>query len=104
MPAVVPATPAAIAETTVQTGDTAMKTATVKGITVKATTVKAAKSGTVETGTVETAAVESTPTVKTSSATVRCLGEIWLAEQSHAQQPSCNARYTPPFLWLGSIG
>jgi len=95
----VPATAATIAEAIVQTGDTAVKSAAVKGVTMKA-----AKSATVETGTVETAAVESTPTVKTSSATVRCLGEIWLAEQSHAQQPSRDARYTPPFLWPGSIG
>jgi hypothetical protein len=85
----VPATAATIAETIMQTGDTAVKTATVKGITVKA-----AKSATVETAAVKTA----------KSATVGCVGEIWLAEQSDAQQPSCNSRCTPPFLWPGSIG
>jgi len=85
----VPAAPAAIAETTVQTGDTAVKSPAMEGIAVKS-----AKSGT----------VESALTVKTSSATVRCLGEVGLAQQSRAQQSSRDARCTPPFLWQGSIG
>jgi hypothetical protein len=82
----VPAAPAAIAETAVQTGDTAVESPAVEGIAVKSATV------------------ESAPAVETSSATVRCLGEVRLAQQCGAQQPSGNACCTPPFLWPRSIG
>jgi hypothetical protein len=81
----VPATPAASAETAVQAGDTPVKSAAAKSTAMKS------------------AAVESAAAVKTSSATVRCLGEVRLAQQCCAQQPSGNACCTPPFPRLVSV-
>jgi hypothetical protein len=62
---------------------------------------------TVEAATVEAAAVEATAPVETPSAAVpsapvRCVGEIWLAENSRAQQCGCNAHQTPTFARPGS--
>jgi hypothetical protein len=65
---------------------------------VKSTAVEAAA---VKSTTVEAAAVE-TPSAAVPSAPVRCVGEIWLAENSRAQQRSCNADHTPPFAGSGS--
>jgi hypothetical protein len=75
---------------------------------VKSTAVETAA---VETAAVETAAVKSTtveaaavetPSAAVPSAPVRRVGEIWLAENSRAQQRSCNADHTPPFAGSGS--
>ncbi len=60
---------------------------------VEPAAVEPAKSAAVET---PSAAVPSAPTP------VRCVGEIWLAEDSRAQQCSCNAHHTPPFTRPGS--
>ena len=49
------------------------------------------KSAAVEPSTVETAAVE-TASVPSASASV---GEIWLTEDSRAQQRSCNTHHSP---------
>jgi hypothetical protein len=70
---------------------------------VKSTAVETAavKSTTVEAAAVEAAAVE-TPSAAVPSAPVRCVGETWLAENSRAQQRSCNADHTPPFAGSGS--
>jgi hypothetical protein len=65
---------------------------------VKSTAVETAA---VKSTTVEAAAVE-TPSAAVPSAPVRCVGEIWLAENSRAQQRSCNADHTPPFAGSGS--
>ena len=40
--------------------------------------------------------------MESAAAAMRCVGEIWLAENSRAQQRSCNAHHTPPFPGLGS--
>jgi hypothetical protein len=45
---------------------------------------------------VESAAAEAS-TVETPSAAVRCVGEIWLAEDCRAQLCSCNAHHAPTF-------
>ena len=45
---------------------------------------------------VEAPAVEAS-TVEPPSAAVRCVGEIWLAEDCRAQQCSCNAHHAPTF-------
>jgi hypothetical protein len=65
---------------------------------VKSTAVETAA---VKSTTVEAAAVE-TPSAAVPSAPVRCVGETWLAENSRAQQRSCNADHTPPFAGSGS--
>jgi hypothetical protein len=65
---------------------------------VKSTAVETAA---VKSTTVEAAAVE-TPSAAVPSTPVRCVGETWLAENSRAQQRSCNADHTPPFAGSGS--
>jgi hypothetical protein len=77
---------------------TGVKSTAVETAAVKSTTVEAAA---VEAAAVEAAAVE-TPSAAVPSAPVRCVGEIWLAENSRAQQRSCNADHTPPFAGSGS--
>ena len=51
------------------------------------------KSASVEPASVKSTAVE-TPSAAVPSAPVRCVGEIWLAEDSRAQQSGCNACHT----------
>jgi hypothetical protein len=71
-----------MAETVMDSGDTAMKS-----VSVKTTGVEPAG---VEPAAVKTAAVK-TPAMPSASARVR---EIWLAEDSCAQQRSCNAHHS----------
>jgi hypothetical protein len=54
------------------------------------------KSAAMEPTAVEPTAVEPA-TVKAPAAAVRCVGEIWLAENRRAEQCSSNAHKTPPF-------
>jgi hypothetical protein len=64
------------------------------------------KSTAVEAAAVKTpAAAVKTPaaTVPSAPAAMRCVGEIWLAENSRAQQCSSNAHHTPPFAGPGSV-
>ena len=49
--------------------------------------------------TVKSAAVE--PAMPSASVPSACLGNIWLAEDSRAQQHSCNAHDGPHLLWSG---
>jgi hypothetical protein len=46
--------------------------------------------------------VKSASAVETAAAPMRCVGEIWLAENSGAQQRSRNAHQRPPFPAPGS--
>jgi hypothetical protein len=68
-----------------------------KSTAVETAAVKSAKSAAVEAAAVETpfAAMES------AAATMSCVGEIWLAENSRAQQRGCNAHHPPPFTGPG---
>jgi hypothetical protein len=75
---------------------TAVETAAVKPAAVETAAVKPAKSAAVEAAAVET------PSAAVPSAPVRCVGEIWLAENSHAQQCSGNTNHTRPFAGPGS--
>jgi hypothetical protein len=104
----VPVPPAATVKAVVQAREAAVKPAGVKSTAVETAAVEPAKSATVETAAVEPPAVE-TPAVETPSAamesaaaTVRCVGEIRLAENGRAQQRSCNADHTPPVAGPGS--
>jgi hypothetical protein len=57
----------------------------------------------VEAAAVEAAAVETpSAAMESAAATVRCVGEIRLAENGRAQQRSCNADHTPPVSGPGS--
>lgn len=80
MPAMVPVTPVATAETIVQVGDTAVKSTTVESTTVESTKPAA---------------------VKAPAAAVRCVSKIRLAEDGRGQQPGCDARDRPPLLGPG---
>jgi len=112
----IPVSPVPVTVTIVQAHDTAVEPAAMKGAGVKAAPVEPGIS-TVEPAAVETstsAAVETptsaaveTPTsaaveTPTSAPAVRRVGEAWLAEDSRAQQCSCNAHHTPPFPGPGS--
>jgi hypothetical protein len=67
-----------------------MKSTAVKSTAVKSTAVK-------------TAAVK-TAAVKTAAASMRrCAGEVWLAEDSRAQQRGCNAHHNPCLPARGSV-
>jgi hypothetical protein len=83
-----------------------MKTTAAKSAGMETTAVKPTKSAAVETTTMETAAVKSPAVapsaVASSAATVCCVGEIWLADNSRAQQCSGNAQHTPRFAGPGS--
>jgi hypothetical protein len=58
----------------------------------------------VKSTTVEAAAVKTpAATVPSAPATMRCVGEIRLAENSRAQQYSSNAHHSPPFAGSGSV-
>lgn len=84
------------AETAMHGGDTAVKSTAVE-TTVEATGVEttgvdtAAMEAVVEPAAVEPATMEA---AAMSSASTR-MGEIWLAENSRAQQRSCNAHHSP---------
>jgi hypothetical protein len=80
--------PVAIAETSVQASDTAVKSAA-----TERPKTAAAKSAAVEPTAVQSA---KSTAVETASAPARCVGETWLAENGRAQQRSCNARHRPP--------
>jgi hypothetical protein len=92
----VPVPPAATVKAVVQAREAAVKPAGVKSAAVEPAAVEPTKSATVEAAAVEVAAMES------AAATVRCVGEIRLAENGRAQQRSCNADHTPPVSGPGS--
>jgi hypothetical protein len=93
---------AGTAETVMDGGDTAVKSAAVETSDVKSAAMETSgvKPAAMETSGVKPAAME--PTVETAAmssasmppASAR-LGEIWLAENSRAQQRSCNTRHGP---------
>jgi hypothetical protein len=84
-------------------------------ISVETAAVKSAAvetpSSTMETTAVKSAAVETpssavetpSPAVEASSAAVRCVGEIWLAQNRRAEQCRSNAHKTPPFPRPGFV-
>jgi hypothetical protein len=76
-----------MAETVMDSGDTAMKSVSVKTTGVEPAGVEPAA---VKTTAVKTAAVK-TAAMPSASARVR---EIWLAEDSCAQQRGCNAHHS----------
>ena len=91
-------------ETVMDGGDTAVKSAVTPGKSsgvepaVEITGVEpAAVEPTVETAAVETATMPSA-SVPSASASV---GEIWLAENSRAQQRSCNTHHSPCLPGIG---
>jgi hypothetical protein len=82
------------AETVMDGGDTAVKPGVAPG---KSTAVEpAGVEPTVETAAVETATMPSAtmPSASVPSASAS-VGEIWLAENSRAQQRSCNTHHSP---------
>jgi hypothetical protein len=82
------------AEPVMDGGDAAVKSAVAPGKSsaVETTGVEtAAMEPTVETAAVETATMPSASMPSTSAS----VGEIWLAENRRAQQPSCNGHYRP---------
>jgi hypothetical protein len=92
-----------MAETVMDSGDTAMKSISVKITGVEPTGVEptgveptGVKTAAVKTAAVKTAAVK-TAAMPSASARVR---EIWLAEDSCAQQRGCNAHHS---LWSGFV-
>ena len=70
-----PVTPAATAEAVVQSGDATVKSAAMKSAAVKLPAVEAT----------ESTAMKSTTAVESPAASVRCVGEMWLAEGGRAQ-------------------
>jgi hypothetical protein len=89
VPPVVNAGKAAVMELTPVEPDS-VKSASMKSASVEPASVK---STAVEPASVKSTAVE-TPSAAVPSAPVRCVGEIWLAEDSRAQQSGCNACHT----------
>jgi hypothetical protein len=83
-----------------------VKAAPVERAAVKSAAVKPTKSAAVEAAAVKpakSAAVETpSAAVASAPAPVRCVGETWLAENSRAQQCSCNAHHTPTLARLGT--
>jgi hypothetical protein len=63
--------------------------------------VKPAKSAALETAAVEASTVDPPSSAAVPSAAVRCVGEIWLAEDCRAQQCSCNAHHRADFCQAG---
>jgi hypothetical protein len=80
----------------------AVEAAGVKPTRVKPTRVKPATmepATTVESSTT----MESSTTVAATSAPMRCVSEVWLAEYRSAQQRGCDAYQSPPHSWPGSF-
>jgi hypothetical protein len=104
----VPVGPVPVAVTIVHARETTVEPAAMKRAGVKSAPVKPAamKPAGVKSATVKptkSAAMKSATAVETPSSTpAPCVGEAWLAENSHAEQRSGNAHYTPPFARLGS--
>jgi len=92
----VPVTPVAITETTVQVGDTGVKSAAAeppRSTAVETAAVKSAKP----------AAMKSATAVKAPAptASVRCVSKVWLADDGRAQQRGCDAHHRPFLLGPG---
>jgi hypothetical protein len=87
--AMVPVPPVATVKAVVQAREAAVEPAGVKSTAV-------------ETAAVKPAAVKPTKSAAVPSAPVRCVGEVWLAEDRCSEERSCNAHHTPPFARPGS--
>ena len=94
VPPVVNAGKAAVMELTPVEPDS-VKSASVEPASVEPASVEPAsvEPASEEPPSVKSTAVE-TPSAAVPSAPVRCVGEIWLAEDSRAQQSGCNAYHT----------
>jgi hypothetical protein len=95
----VPVPPASAAEAVVQAREATVESAAVKPAGVKSTAVetaamKPAKPSAMKSATAVEAAT-ATAAVPPAAAPMRCVGEVWLAENGRAQQRSRKAHQTP---------